>query len=508
MRRKMRKYLIIIYILILPLFFSCSKENGGGVHGDELRFTDVYVQNVRGIYDEASHSYDVLLPGETDFSSLIFYFSTNAEEVLVNGVPYVYGTLVDASHPMEIALVKGDRRAEYTVNVHNTGLPVVRIDTPSARPIISKETWMKDAWMTICDKDGNIDYEGSLSIRGRGNSTWGYPKKPYALKLDEKSRIMSMPSNKRWILLANWKDRTLLRNEAAFWLSKHSGLEYTVDGKFVELVLNGEHQGNYYLCEQIKIGKNRVPIEEMEPMETDPEKITGGFLLELDTYYDEPVKFRSNYVGLPYQVKQPDEDELSVSALDYIKGYIYDCESVLVDESRVRNHEYEEYIDVDSAIEYLIVQELTGNEDFYSTWPENGPHSCYMYKDRGGKLMHGPVWDFDYHTFMPTRSTWWQGATRTMYYPYLLKDEKFKTRLIEIWEERKNEFKGLSEYLDGMADYLTLSVGVNHRMWPLDGQSQNEDETYSFQQAVSTMKEGFEAKWNWMDRNISKLDVK
>lgn len=506
MGRKLRKYLIIIYILVVPLCFSCSKEEKE--NEDALSLKDVIVENVFAKYDEANRLFDVLLPTVTDFSSLKFYYSSTADEVLVNGEPYVYGTSLNASKPVTVTLVKGELRRDYTLYVHNSGLPVVCIDTPSAAPIKSKEEWMPGAEMTIRDKDGNLEYEGQLSIRGRGNSTWGYPKKPYALKLDEKTKILSMPSNKRWILLANWKDRTLLRNDAAFWLSKHSGLEYTVDGKFVELVLNGKHQGNYYLCEQIKIGKNRVPIEEMEPMETDPEKITGGYLLELDTYFDEPVKFRSYYVGLPYQVKQPDEEEISSAALDYIKGYISDCEAVLMDEKRVKNHEYEEYIDVDSAIEYLIVQELTGNEDFYATWPENGPHSCYMYKDRGGKLIHGPAWDFDYSTFIPSRSTWWQGATRTMYYPYLLKDEKFKIRLIEIWEERKNELKGLPAYLDGMVEYLALSAGANHRMWPLDGQTQNGDESMSFETAVKTMKEGFEAKWNWMDRNISKISIK
>lgn len=504
----MRNIKFIVILLSSLFVLSCSKaERGEGSEDDGLRLKDVIVNNVFARYDESKLLFDVLLPGVTDFTSIHLSYSAIAEEVLLNGEPFVYGSIVDATRPVTITLVHGGAKKDYTLHVHNTGLPVVSIDTPSSAPIKSKDEWLEGARMTIRDKDGKLEYDSSLSIRGRGNSTWGYPKKPYALKLDEKSKILSMPSNKRWILLANWKDRTLLRNDAAFWLSSHSGLEYTVSGQFVELMLNGKHQGNYYLCEQIKIGKNRVPIQEMDAFETDPEKITGGYLLELDTYYDEPLRFRSP-LNLPYQIKQPEEDEISDEAYWYIRNYISELESVLTDEERVLNHDYEEYIDVDSAIEYLIVQELTGNEDFYSTWPENGPHSCYVYKDRDGKLMHGPAWDFDYNTFMPTRSTWWQGATRTMYYPYLLKDDKFKQRLIEIWDERKNEFKGLSEYLDKMTEYLALSAGANHKMWPLGDQKQNGDEDLSFEYAVDRMKEGFEAKWNWMDRNISKISVK
>ena len=81
------------------------------------------------------------------------------------------------------------------------------------------------ATMRISRPDGTVDYEGSLEIRGRGNSTWNYPKKPYALRLPEKHAVLGMPGHKRWILLANWKDRTLMRNDAAFWLSRHTGLQ-------------------------------------------------------------------------------------------------------------------------------------------------------------------------------------------------------------------------------------------------------------------------------------------
>jgi hypothetical protein len=226
----------------------------------------------------------------------------------------------------------------------------------------------------------------------------------------------------------------------------------------------------------------------------------------LDTYYDEPYKFRySNLFNLPWMVKDPDEDELSAAAFQYIKDWIRDLETLLKNTSRVQAHEYEQYLDVDTAIDYLIVEELTGNNDFYNTWPSPGPHSVYMYKERGGKLYHGPVWDFDYHVFCPQFTHQWVGATKTLFYPALLKDEKFRTRLVERWELYKNDLKKLPEYIDSQADYIRLSESFNHSKWPIVNNPENGDEEMSFQQAIDRIKQAFLDKWTWMDQNIRNL---
>ena len=168
----------------------------------------------------------------------------------------------------------------------DTGLPVAYLTTPA--PVTSKDEWIPDASMVIVTP-GTLDilYRGTLSVKGRGNSTWNYPKKPYALKLDKKSEMLGMKKHKRWCLLANWMDRTLMRNAVAFEISRHTGLDWTPDGRFVEVILNGEHLGNYYLCEQIKVDKNRVDVAE-----PDPADVSGGYIFELDSNYDEVNKFR------------------------------------------------------------------------------------------------------------------------------------------------------------------------------------------------------------------------
>ena len=509
----------------------CSNDISSSVFQLELKYKASYVKsrqvvtmqkvvlNITGLgskgceadFNEAESSFILTLPAVTDFSSVVLDFETTAETVMAGNTVLESGkTEVDLSKPLTLTAKSGNYSKEYTLTARNTGLPIVRIQTPGGRTITSKEIWMEGSTMRIEQPDGTVDYEGPMSIRGRGNSTWGYPKKPYAIKLDKKSKILGMPKHKRWVLLANWKDRTLIRNAAAFWVSSHTGMPYTVRGEFVEVELNGEHQGNYYLCEQIKIDENRVNITEMDPMETDPEKITGGYLMEVDTYYDEVNRFKSPRFNLPYMFNTPDEESLSKEAFAYMKGYVSELEDILKDEERVKNHEYEAYLDVDSAIDYMFILELCDNHDFYNEW-HNGTHSCYMYKDRGGKLCYGPVWDFDYRTFIPLNEislniqSKWIGATRTLYYPALYKDPKFRQRMLERWDMQKEALRQLPAFIDETADMIRLSEAANHKLWPIENWWENGDENMEFQQAVDRMKKGYTEKLNWMDSHLKEL---
>ena len=505
----MKRFFLISLAILCAV--ACRKDpaDDTSLREGTVRVSRISVNGKYASYDAESGTYLATLPAVTDFSSLRVDFATEAALIQADGKALAMsGNELDLTEPLTVRFILNGVYQEYKVAVRNTGLPVVRIETPGRKTVTSKETWMDGATIRIELPDGTVDYEGQMEIRGRGNSTWQwYPKKPYALRLKEKDEILGMPSHKRWILLANWKDRTLMRNDAAFWLSRHTGLPYTVRGQFVELVMNGLHVGNYYLCEQIKLNKKRINVEKMDPMETDPEKITGGFLLELDTYFDEKYQFKFDKLfNLPWMVKEPDEDELSDAAFQYIKGWIGDLETLLKDNTRVQAHEYEEYLDVDTAIDYLIVEELTGNHDFYNDWPWTGPHSTYMYKERGGKLYHGPVWDFDYHVFLPDRTQFWAGANKTLFYPALLKDEKFRDRLVERWNSQKDALKELPAYIDEMADYIRLSEGYNQAMWPISNR-ENGDEEMTFQQSVDRIKKAFLDKWEWMDRNITKLSL-
>ena len=116
-------------------------------------------------------------------------------------------------------------------------LPKVFITTPDETNIVSKEEWVKDGNIVILDEYGNVAIDMQADFKGRGNSTWLLPKKPYAIKLESKAEVLSMPEHKRWVLLANWLDRTLLRNDIAFEIAR-TCLPFTPRGVFVELYLN------------------------------------------------------------------------------------------------------------------------------------------------------------------------------------------------------------------------------------------------------------------------------
>ena len=179
-------------------------------------------------------------------TGLVANFRTNGEKVFIGNEEQISGFSVNNyDSPVEYKVVSSNNEVfVYKVEVNASKLPVVYINTPDSSPITSKEVWTENSSITIINSDGSIGYsDNQLQIRGRGNSTWGYPKKPYALKLSSKTSVLGMPKHKRWVLLANWLDRTLMRNDVAFQISRQTGLAWTPRGQFVELVLNGKHLG-------------------------------------------------------------------------------------------------------------------------------------------------------------------------------------------------------------------------------------------------------------------------
>ena len=280
-----------------------------------------------------------------------------------------------------------------------TGLPVVYVDTQGSKPITSKEEYVK-ASLKI---KGTERLEGldatSCEIRGRGNTTWYWPKKPYLIKLDEKQPIFGMHKHKRWVLLANFMDRTLMRNLVSMKVaSMMSNLAWTPGCQPVELVLNGKHMGSYLLIEQVRVDNHRVAVTEMTPQDNVGDAVTGGYLLELDFHYDNEVQWTDPHGhnnqwgnGIPFGVKYPDPDDLTPQQLNYIKSYISEAANTLYGNNfKDPDQGYAKYIDIDSFIDYWIVFEVMGNHEL------GNPGSVFMHKDRGGKLVAGPCWDFDW----------------------------------------------------------------------------------------------------------------
>lgn len=416
-------------------------------------------------------------------------------------------TKVDIAEGLEISLMEGIDsitfyEPQFCVPIPDTGLPVVCINTPGKVSITSKEEWMENASITIINADGSIGYsDEALQIRGRGNTSWGKPKKPYALKLSRSAEILGMPRHKRWVLLANWMDRTLMRNDIAFHISSLTGLEWTPRGVFVEVVLNGKHMGNYYLCEQIKIDENRVNVTKMKATDVDGEDVTGGYLVELDIYYDEINKFRSATKSLPYMFKDPDEDLLQPAQFSYFENYVNTMEKKLYGSDWLATREYTDYIDLNSFVDWWFVHELMTNDE------SAHPKSSYMHKDRNGKLKAGPVWDFDYYTLSPKKASVWT-AKSDIYYDRLFSDPQFVALVKERWAMFKPRFDTVPTYIRKVASEIRASNEINYKMWPLSAHSDgsvNGDKDLPFDDAIDRLISVYNAKLSWLDSQIKSL---
>ena len=367
-----------------------------------------------------------------------------------------------------------------------TGLRTMYITTPTGGGIYSKDTWTEGCTVKLVDDAGTVYYENAaVSVKGRGNSTWGYPKKPYTLKLPVKADLIGTGADKRWVLLANWMDRTLLRNDVAFEIGRRSELEWTPSGEFIELFLNGQHLGNYWLGEKIKSGKARLQCD---------------YLLEMDTYYDAQWRFYSSYglrvnqnaTGMPIGVKEPDDDEITEAQFATLQELVAGVENALYNQTA----DYRTLMDVTSFIDWYLVHEVTYNGE------PNHPKSCYFYF-RNGIMYAGPLWDFDWYTFQ--RNTSGLFLPNAIYFGQLMKDESFKTALKARWAELKVQWADIPDYIQRKADEIKKSEAINWSMWPCTSSSVNQDERLSFDQAIARMKSAFTARMSVLDTAINKL---
>ncbi len=398
-------------------------------------------------------------------------------------------------NPMEIS---SDVIMVNSVGVSD--LPIVMITTPNNVEITSKTDWYKNSNIRIIDEAGDECMNASTSIRGRGNSTWNYPKKPYAIKLDSKAEVLGMPKHKRWVLLANWMDRTLLRNDVSFEIARRV-MDWAPRGKFVELYLNGKHQGNYYLCEHIKVDKNRVNIDELDEDTdfSDESEVSGGYILEYDTYgpNDEINYFYTSLKNFPVTIKEPDEEVItswSHPGFMYISGYVNSVEKALIDHDSWET--ISSLMDINSYIDWWIIHELAYNQE-----PIH-PKSSYMHKKRDGKLCAGPVWDFDWGTYRPGHSNIVLG--NSLYYKELLKYDEFKLAVKERWTAIKGICESIDAYIVKQAKLIEKSNEVNIAKWPITI-TENQDIDLPFSEAIERMRQAYSERLNAVDSYISSL---
>ncbi len=448
----------------------------------------------------------VRLPYGTDVTKCVPTFATSAAGIYCDGRQLVSGeSEIDLSMPRDLTIQsRTGTKSTVRVAVCYSSVPILYLSTPSE--IADKETWVGGSSMELLNTENHaMDAQLTLSVKGRGNSTWNYPKKPYALKLDKKNPVLGMPRHKRWVLLANYIDNSKLRNAFAFEVARQTeSLAWTPRGEFVDLVVNGEFLGNYYLCEQIRVDENRVNITEMNASDVTDETITGGYLLEFDTMMDEVNTFYTPRRRLPVMVKSPDDDVMTPEQLSYISGFLRDFENTIYTSTFPDNGEYREFVDLETFADWWLVHEVcTNGEPIF-------PKSTYIYKDRGGKLCAGPIWDFDWGTFSAAKAETFVASNSLWFYRFL-RDPVFVDIVKRKWAVLLPKLQLLpEEFLRPKAGQIAQSAFADFQQWrtrylpPID-ESINEDINVPPYESFEYIMDSYNKHLLWLDRAIKAL---
>ena len=393
----------------------------------------------------------------------------------------------------------GDDSRFYQV----TNLPTVYIHTLNDEIPYDKEHQIVSQ-LTIISDDGTKLLSEPGTTRERGNASRDFPKKPWRIKFDKKQNVLDAPAKaKKWTLINNYGDKTLMRNLLAFELSRRMGMPYTPYGTAVDVLLNGEYKGCYQLCDQVTINKNRVNITEMTPEDNQGSALTGGYLIEVDAYANKEKSWFNSNKGNPVTIKSPDEDEITANQKQYIRNFF-----------NMMENQWSTYLDVNSFLRHFLVGELSGNTDTY--W------SVFMYKDRDEDLLHvGPVWDFDLafnndqriypvnnkSDYIYRSGGSCAGQMRNFVDNIVVRDAAAKRQMLAIWDEARQS--GLTEenmiaYIDRLEADLQQSQRLNFLRWPILNQRvhQNPPTKGSFQAEVEVLRTYMKDRFVWMDKKL------
>ena len=414
----------------------------------------------------------------TDELDSIYYVSKESDSPGAENCPTHLRVARNGEYVAEIKI-----DSVQSIDVRNN-VPTLYITTDSlVEEIPDKENYLT-AGLRYVPTDGISDpMEAIVNIRGRGNTTWFMPKKPYRLKFDKKQSLGGMTKAKSYVLIANYLDNTLMKNAVAFKIASLCGMPYVNTPVPVDLVFNGEKRGSYLLTQKIGINSGSADFDEYT-----------GMLWEIDSYFDEEYRFRSSRFNLPCMAKDPDfleiadEDPVTAAALwAYWKA---DLDLAL---AKIYDGKWREVLDVNQLAKYILVNHLVGNFEITQA------KSIYLYKTAPGeKYCFGPVWDFD----------WALGFTEHSYpvgCPFVIKN----TAAYDLWmkilpdqafkdafkEELDNFVNGgldsLLQYIDSYADSIRISAVMDAELWPEEkfyGFERREINTSRFDENVQLLK--------------------
>lgn len=490
-------------------------------------------------YDNATKSFSAKYLKWIDKAQphmLIPEFVTDGETVLVDGRPVVSGqTAISFADDFDLVVraENGDEnicRVSFNCPQINTELPVVRVHIPLPG-ITSKKIYTKtkfDIYRPSSDEGRWSAADAEIEIRGRGNSTWGLPKKPYRIKFPEKFSPIGLnhAKAKSWVLLAHDMDKSLLRNHIAFELSRilfnsaegyhdKAALMFTPCSQMVNVYSGDSYYGVYQMSDQMEVAKGRINLDKLVAADgSDPNKISGGHLIETNIHHDEgyPVSFTSSR-GIYMDHKYPKDDNMDISQYKYMEDFIRKAEAVLYSSNFTDpSVGWRKWFDEKTLADFIIVKEFAGDMDGYT--------STYFYKRRGvDKIFFGPIWDLDKGWNNDRRTPHGDTLTQLMIFggfympPYInpdwfhrfWQDAEFRKFVGARWAAKKDELKAkvLSE-LEQKPQQMRKAIEANFSVWPFyyqySGEANMPAKTYELE--IERMKQFTEQRANLLDRKF------
>ena len=429
----------------------------------------IQVAQAPGVVEQTSTGgrLSAILPGGTD-PRVTVVFATDGGTVTANGTAITSPAIIDLSTVRQLLVTDtaGNVRP-YSLDVGDTGLPSVFIRTNGV-PIDSRDVYVTG---DITIMGGSTDYAAalptsSMKIKGRGNSTWDQPKKPYRFTLDASASVLGLPAARNWVLLANHYDMSLMRTSVVFDAARVlTNLAFTPSALSVDLYLNGRYDGTYALVEQLEVGANRIAIEPPTSLadtsywiEANSRAVEEGGIAGVD--------FFTTHSGQIFEYKSPKASSISPDQKAYIQAMVQRIEDGVA--SGVPAD-----VDVASFIDWLILEEVFKNQDSYFL------SSVHLYRDKGQMLRMGPAWDFDlaagnsnYGQIGGFPLNDWQGWF-PKYYPWydgLFRQLSFSTAFKARWNEVRAPLKArIMASIDRQALLLAKSQQLNFQRWPILG---------------------------------------
>lgn len=387
-------------------------------------------------------------------------------------------------------------KVNWLTDIPNS-VPRIDIDVDGGYYITSKDYYRK-AKFRITGYGIYDNFEDSVQIKGRGNTSWYQDKKPYRLKFAEKVKPFGLTKGKSWVLLANAQAGSLMANAISMKIGQMAKAEYTNHIVPIELYMNGQYMGSYMFTEKVGLANNSVDIDE-----------DMGYLLELDTYYDETYKFKTDYYSLPVNIKEPDLSEYPTGTANLRNTKIKQqmnafCEAVS------KGEDIDNMLDMDAFARFMLANDLSLNQEI------GHPKSTFLFKEdennEDAKLKFGPIWDFDWgfgyedggskYCYSQTNANVFKTTFEAYtFFRDLTLYTSFKKQYYKVWKEfiENNSMDELIDYIDSYYAFAESSFSNNASYWGRSyGFSESDKERFK-----SWLKE----RKNYIYENLDKYDI-